>query len=172
MSNSEVGASRFLVEPFVLKLSCNNGMVGMSKLARVHLGAKHELGEIMSDRTLALEDETTWSQVRDVIDATFDKDIFAHWVETKVMGKMNEAIQNPTEAIGNVISKYKLQEWTREQLMNSMIKAQENTQWGLINAVTDVAKNCDYYDGQLELERVGGNLTDMTVEQFNSIIRQ
>ena len=172
LSNSEVGAGRFLVQPFIKRLVCSNGMIGMSTFSRVHLGSTHELGEVISDRTNALKDEALWSEVGDIIDAAFDGNRFLEWVGENVMEKKSVEIITPTEAIGNLTSHYKMDDSDKEDIINQMMTGKDTSQWGLINAVTATANMGREIEEQLALQKIGGELTEMKVKDFNRIIKQ
>ncbi|PUA34192.1 MAG: hypothetical protein B9J98_00955 [Candidatus Terraquivivens tikiterensis] len=80
--NSEVGASALRVEPFILRKVCLNGLILQYSLKKTHLERQTlEIGEIdWSEETRELEDKALWSKIRDIIRATFDKQIFRSWV--------------------------------------------------------------------------------------------
>lgn len=172
IKNSEVGAGRFTIEPYVLRLRCNNGLIGTTSFAKVHLGSGKEIGEILSDRTKALEDEALWSKVNDYIDATFNPEIFENWVRNGLTDKLGAEIAEPQEAINNVVGHFKLSEQAKKNILDEFIKGQDNSQWGLINAMTATARETGAYDTQIELEKVAGELSEMKVTDVNRILGQ
>ena len=46
LSNSEVGAGKTKVEPFLLRKVCSNGMIGQHSFGRIHVGGRRDLGVI------------------------------------------------------------------------------------------------------------------------------
>jgi len=156
--NSEVGASSFRVEPFLLRKICNNGLIGKYSLKRIHLGRQTmEIGEIeWSDETRKLEDRAFWAKVRDIIRNTFDKKIFLSWIE-----KMKEAaetkIEKPKEAIDNVV---KYAQLTEEQKNILLMHFTEKTKYGLVNAITSLARDTKNIDEKIRLEEIGGKLLE------------
>ncbi|MCW3129240.1 MAG: DUF932 domain-containing protein, partial [Methanophagales archaeon] len=61
LTNSEVGAGALKVEPFMLRLICDNGLIGENVLRRIHLGRRREKADdIWSDTTWRKRDETLW----------------------------------------------------------------------------------------------------------------
>lgn len=156
--NSEVGASSFRVEPFLLRKICSNGLIGKHSLKRIHLGRQTaEEGEIeWSDETKRLEDKAFWAKVRDIIRNTFDRKIFLSWIK-----KMKEAveieIEKPKEAIDNVVKYAGL---TEEQKNILLMHFTEKTKYGLVNAVASLARDTKDVDERIRLEEIGGKLLE------------
>ncbi len=140
--NSEVGASAFRVETFILKRICSNGLIGEHSLKKVHLGKQTvEIGEInWSDETRELEDRVLWAKARDIIRATFDHGIFSSWVE-KMKESTEVAIEKPVKAVDNVS---RLAGLSEEQKNELLMHFSEHTKYGLVNAVTSLARDTNY----------------------------
>ena len=162
--NSEVGASSFRVEPFLLRKICSNGLIGKHSLKKIHLGRQTaEEGEIeWSEETKRLEDKAFWAKVRDIIRNTFDRKIFLSWIK-----KMKEAaeieIEKPKEAIDNVVRYAGL---TEEQKNALLMHFTEKTKYGLVNAITSLARETKDIDERIRLEEIGGKLLE-EVEIWN-----
>jgi hypothetical protein len=159
--NSEVGAGAFSVEPFVLRLSCMNGLVGPSVLRKVHIGRKMDVGEIFSQNTRDLEAQTIFSQIGDIIATTFEDTAFDKWMEQMNLAAKTE-VTKPVEAIKYIQVEYKMDKKAQEELMNyfSTDQLAGPTVWGLVNAVTAYAKS-QPLDRRVELEEAAnGILTD------------
>jgi len=159
--NSEVGASSFRVEPFLLRKICSNGLIGRHSLKRIHLGRQTaEEGEIeWSDETKRLEDKAFWAKVRDIIRNTFDRKIFLSWIK-----KMKEAaeikIEKPKEAIDNVVKYAGL---TEEQKNILLMHFTEKTKYGMVNAVTSLARDTQDIQERIRLEEIGGKLLEVKI---------
>jgi len=162
--NSEVGASAFRVEPFLLRKICKNGLIGEYALKKVHLGRQTmEIGEIdWSDETREFEDRALWAKVRDVIRATFDREIFESWA-----GKLQESaeviIENPVKAVNNIVKLAGLSEERKNELL---MHFSEHTKFGLVSALTTIARDTESIDEQIRLEEFGGRLVDMPEPEF------
>ena len=169
--NSEVGAGAFRVEPFILRKVCTNGLIAQHSLYKVHLGRKTtEIGWIdWSDETRRLEDQALWSQVRDVIRATFDEKIFHEWVETARRGT-EVAIEKPIEAIDNTIKYLGISDQKKEELLMHFMSEQDMTQYGLVNAITRTARDEKNPDEQIRLETLAGEILAMDEERFEKVI--
>lgn len=159
--NSEVGASSFRVEPFFLRKVCSNGLIGKHSLKRIHLGRQAaEEGEIeWSDETKELEDKAFWAKVRDIIRNTFDKRVFLSWIE-KMKKSAEIEIEKPKEAIDNIVRYVEL---TEEQKNILLMHFTEKTKYGLINALTSLARDTKNIEERIRLEEMGGRLLEAEI---------
>lgn len=168
-SNSEVGAGSFSAEPFVMKLLCTNGMIGMDKLARVHLGSKMELGMFISNKTQELEADLVASKLQDIVEGVFDREKFDSWME--LYRETTEVkLRSPADATKNVIQNFKLNENMETDLLNALIGEGDPTQYGLINALTAHAQKVSNNLVRIELEKVAGEISAMPVKTFDKLI--
>jgi len=166
LTNSEVGAGALKVEPFMLRLICDNGLIGENVVRRVHLGRRREkTDDIWSDETWRKRDETLWSEVRDVIRATFDPEIFEEWVDKLRRGTEVE-VESPTRAVDNIAVKYNISEEKKKDLLDYFTTKETPTQWGLANAVTRIAQEEEKPENQVELEKIGNEIAILEPEEF------
>lgn len=168
-SNSEVGAGSFRAEPFAMRLICKNGMIGMDKVARIHLGAKMEEGLWKSQETESLETETIYSQVKDLVEATFDPDKFRMWMDA-LRQTTEVQLESPSDAVNNIVKEYKIPEGHFQNIMDALVIEGDTTQYGMINAITNVARKTDSIDQRIELERIGGELSVIEPARFEKMI--
>jgi hypothetical protein len=167
LRNSEVGASALRVEPFVLRKVCNNGLILQHSLKKIHLGRQTlEIGYInWSDETRELEDKTLWAKVRDIIRATFDREVFESWV-TKLKESTTAKIEEPIEAVNNIVKHLGLNE---EQKQKLLMHFSEHTKYGLINAVTNLASETKNVEAQIKLEEFGGKILETSLKDFEEL---
>jgi hypothetical protein len=166
ISNSEVGAGAFRVEPFINVLICQNGLIGEHKLSRVHLGKERGIGVIdWSDATLEFQDMTLFSELKDLINGTFDPLIFNQWLN-KINGVASNEVVKPMLAVEHIIKKYDLPKTIKDDLINQFMK-ESPTQWGLSMAVTQIAQKQQDYEKQINMERVGARILDEPVEVYS-----
>jgi hypothetical protein len=167
LRNSEVGASAFRVEPFILKKACHNGLILQHSLKKIHLGRQTlETGEIdWSDETRELEDKALWSKVRDILKATFDKQVFQSWVE-RLKESATIKIEKPIEAVNNIV---KLAGLSEKQKQILLMHFSEPTKYGLINAVTNLASETKNVDEQIRLEEFGGKILETSLKDFEGL---
>ena len=168
--NSEVGASAFRVEPFILRKICMNGLIGEYSLKRIHLGRQTlETGEIdWSDETRELEDKALWSRIRDIIKATFDGKIFGYWVE-RLKESTEIEVEKPKVAVENVVELYGLNQEQRDFLL---MHFSEKTKYGLVDAVTTLARESESIDEQVRLEELGGKILDTPESEFKRLFNE
>ena len=171
LSNSEVGSGGLKVEPFMLRLVCSNGLIGEQVIRKVHIGERRDAGDIWSDDTIRKKDEVLWSEVKDVIKASFDPTIFGEWVEKLKRGTEVE-VESPTTAVDSVAAKYNITEDKKNDLLDFFTTQEAPTQWGLANAITRSAQQEDKAENQVELERAGNDIAILEPEEFLRLTRK
>jgi hypothetical protein len=157
VSNSDVGAGSFRVEPYVLRLVCMNGAIGEYSLKQIHIGEKLELGEVIfSDQTRSLSDQALWSKVADTIDATFRPDSFRAMLD-QMKGAQNIALPKVVPVVDVVARDLGLSEERKASLL-SYFAAEGPTLYGLVQGVTRIAQDAPTADAQTDVERYAGGL--------------
>ena len=107
-------------------------------MKKIHLGRQtlEIIDEIdWSNETRELEDKTFWLKIRDIVRATFDREVLNTWVK-KLKESTEVKIKKPIKAVNNIMRYLNLSEEEREKLL---IHFSEPTKYGLINAVTNLA---------------------------------
>lgn len=166
--NSEVGAGAFRVDPYLLRLACINGMIGNAAMRRVHLGRKHDIGEIMSQETHALEDQALWSGMRDVVRAIMDDSRFNVFFD-QARAAADTQIRRPVDATEFLVKEYGIPKSKQNELLTyfSQDSLAGMTQWGLANAVTRLAQDYQDQDTAVGLEETGYKvMVDDRFKQF------
>lgn len=179
LRNSEVGASAFRVEPFLLRELCSNGMIGPAHLARIHLGPRKGIGRIASRETMRLTDKLVASQVKDLIKATFDPKIFKEWVK-QLRDNTEVEMDEPTKAVEAVSTNFGMSEKEKESLLKHFTSADEATgaadytQYGMVNGITRVARDLqdDNPDRAVELESAAGQFSAMPESELRQVLKQ
>lgn len=160
VSNSEVGAGAFRVEPFLWRLVCQNGLIGMDSLYKIHLGQKLEIGEvnIFKTDTLQAQDDALWKQVRDIIDSTFEPKVLKALVE-KLRGTRGIKVDVDRD-IDATVKNLSLSDKHRDDLLRYFGKESEDL-FGLINGVTRLAQDFENYDTRVDIERYAGKMLEL-----------
>lgn len=157
VTNSEVGAGAFRVEPYVMRLVCWNGMIGETSLYKVHVGAKMDLGEVTyRDDTLNTADELVQKQVRDLIESTFTPEVLHAQVQ-KFLGAKTVEIKKPVEVVDATTKYLRLSDKKREDLLR-YFSQEGDTLFGLVNGVTRLAQDYEDPDQQSDYERAAGKI--------------
>lgn len=157
VSNSDVGAGAFRVEPYVYRLVCSNGMIGEMSLKQIHVGEKLDLGEIVfSERTQSLSDKTLWSKVSDVLDATFTPSTFRAMLD-RLKGAQNVALPKVVEVVDVVARDLGITEERKARILQ-LVSVEGPTAYGLAQAITGAAQDAPGVDEQVAAERYAGTL--------------
>jgi len=154
LTNSETGHKALRVEPRVFRVKCSNGMIIEEFVTReIHLG----------DEVL---DEMIYLSVRRSIRELFNK--FGEI--TQILREATEIkIKSPQKVINNVVEQYKLSEAQKENILIAFGAEPEHDKYGIANAITLAAQKEETWEKSVELERVGGNLIALPIEEFKSL---
>jgi hypothetical protein len=174
VSNSEVGAGKFRVEPFVYTLACTNGMVIPKTLgetiARVHIGrrvvADEDSYRIFSDETMQADDRAFFMACGDVLRAAVDEVRFRDLVTAMEAVAKGEPLQSVTAGIERLAQAEGLHATEQESVLTHLAAGGNLTQWGLVSAVTRAAEDVESYDRATELEELGGKLLAMNATEW------
>lgn len=175
ISNSEVGLGSVSIQPFAHFLVCTNGMVRNKEgLRKAHVGRAIDAGlqGLLSDQTKKLQDAAVLSQVRDVINACFERANFEAFVQ-----RLGEVTAQPIE--GDVVAAvealgpttFGLTGGERQGVLKHLISGGDLSRYGLINAVTRTAEDVESYDRATELEAIGFKLLEAPAVTWNTIAK-
>lgn len=180
ISNSDVGAGSVRIEPFLLMLSCDNGMVMETALRQAHLGrnvAGDDIEELLSDATKALDDKAFFSKVRDVVIGSARPEVFE-----RAVNKLREADGQPIKLLDlPIVVERTLKEigvsaneTVRKSILDNLADGAHGrglTKYGLANAFTWAAGNAGGldYDAATELERAGGRIIEIGGKGWEAI---
>ena len=172
ISNSEVGCGSVSVSSVIWRLICLNGMKGMDKFRANHVGrAVSDSEELWSDETRRTDDKLVLSKVKDMVKAAVDETRFRKSVE-----KLQELAGVPIPAT-NIVSavevlapKIGAGEAEKNGILAAMIEGKDLSAWGLINAVTAQAHTTKDYDRAVEIEAMGGAMTNFSARDWKEIV--
>lgn len=154
-TNSETGHKALRVEPRMFRVKCSNGMIVEEfKTREVHLGNGDELS-----------DEMTYLSIRRSIRELFNK--FGEIIQT-LRDSTEMKIKNVQKTIHNVVKHYKLSETQTENILMAFGAEPEYDKFGIANAVTMAAQREESWEKSVELERIGGNIISLPIEEFKS----
>lgn len=171
LSNSEIGQGSLSIKGFFYRSFCENGChfggINTLDFSRSHLGGRVIEGvdySIMSDETRQKEDALLMSQTTDVIRALSSPEFSKTMGDQLRMTKDTKLVKNPIEAVDAVAKELGLHQNEKDSVLESFIKDQDYSLWGMANAVTAQANNAELcsYDRATELEELGGKLLSMT----------
>jgi hypothetical protein len=136
-----------------------NGTTMDAVVSKRHVGRQNELGWLLSDDTRQKADELLWSEVKDLVRATFDREKFMEMM-ARMNAAANDPIEKPIDAVAEVASKYSISEQAQQDIINNLITGGDPTRWGLINAVTATAHGIDSTEEQQRIQRIGGQMLE------------
>lgn len=172
ISNSEVGCGSVKIEPMIYRLACTNGMILPTALRKHHIGragdgewVEGDASEVFSDETRRLDDKAFWAKVNDVTLSALDQVKFAASVK-RLQAATKVQTGDPLVATEVIAKKYGLAESEKHNVLLHLAKGGDLSLWGLANAVTRTAEDCDKYDRAIELERFGGEVIELPANTF------
>lgn len=173
ISNSEVGCGSVKVEPMIYRLVCLNGMISADhRMRKYHVGKSdnEEIArEFFADETRQQDDRAFWMKVRDIVKASLSDVLFNKIVEKMILSTDRIIEAKPEKVIEVVQDHFSFNEDERSNVLTHLIKGGDLTQYGLMNAVTRASQDSESYDRATELERVGGEILDLTNGEWQKI---
>jgi len=177
IGNSEVGCGSIFVDPMMYDLVCTNGLVMERTLRRNHVGRKNEgvLGgdeatfELFTDATREQDDKAFWMKVSDVVTAALNEIKFNQNIDRLRDTQKNELCKDVTQIQGVVEATAKRFDFAEKEKANMLLHFAQGgdfSQYGLINAITRTAEDCESYDRAVELERLGGQVIEMKPQSW------
>lgn len=177
ISNSEIGKGSVNVQHMIYRLVCSNGMIiPDSGLKKYHIGRGNkdliegDISEFYKDETRLLDDKAFWAKTRDVVEATLEKDKFE-----KIINKLRKSTEkkiegNPIKAVEEVTKRYSFNDFEKGNIVSELITGGDLSMWGLSNAVTAASQKVENYDRATELEKIGGQIIELSPQDWNELI--
>lgn len=174
ISNSEVGEGSLAVMTSIFTRQCTNlATFGERSVRKSHVGAKHELAvgnfDLLSDETRKLTDKALWSQVKDVVKASFDEARFNTLAE-----RMREAADDrfegdPVKVVELAAKRFGVTEGEKGSILKHLVEKGDLSRWGLSSAVTRAAADLPDYDRASEFERLGGAIVELDRKDWKEL---
>lgn len=175
MGNSEVGKGSFYIRGFFYRSFCRNGCVFGTQdtvsYKQIHLGSRLGIDETMllSNETMQKEDELIISASRDVLRHLSSPE-FAQRMGDKLRSlKERKPVANAQAAVESVCNELRLSDGESAHVLESFIRDQDYTQWGMVNAVTSVANKVEDYNRSSKLEEMGNTIINLPANQWTRI---
>lgn len=175
--NSEVGAGSLAVEPFAYFLACHNGLIlPEANLRKTHIGRAYMVAEdycFLRTQTQTVIDAGFWLTVQDLLKGAIDEANFSGQVR-----KLRESTSDQFEAeVYEVVeatgSKFRFTKEEQKSILESLLNGHAGevqfSRYGLLQAITDAAKDASDYERQIELEQAAGKLLEMPRPQWERI---
>lgn len=169
ISNSEVGCGSVKIEPLIYRLVCLNGMILPNSLRKYHVGrvedGNEDGNELFSTETRKLSDKAFWAQVCDVVDGSLDQIKFNASVQ-RLRDATNKQLGNPVDVVEMTTRTLELTEGEGKSVLEHLVKGSDLSLYGLVQAVTRSAQDCESYDRAIEMERMGSTVLEMKPQDF------
>lgn len=175
MTNSETGRGSFKVEAFFFDSYCLNGCVFGTKdafsLSRTHLGGKLIEGqdfEIISRDTQKAEEDLIGKQVRDMIAAIANPDNVQKMADRLRETANTPLVTKPVAAVELAVKNLALREVEKDGILETFLRDQDYTQYGLAAAVTEQANDSKKasFTRACELEDIGAKILSMSLKEW------
>ena len=156
MTNSEVGMGSLSVWSFIHRLVCSNGLVVTEAdgpgVRRVHLGKR------MGDLTKLPSDREVWMEYGDTVRATADSRRLPQILHRLQIAAQTPIMDAPEEAVEKLAKRFMLTKDEGERVLNQYLASSDLSTWGLMNAVTEAAKEADTIQRRVEMQTIGGRM--------------
>jgi hypothetical protein len=173
VSNSEIGGGRSRVDPFWMRLWCLNGCSSMVKekgYSRIHRGSKIENdGIVYQQDTIEAASKAALLQIRDAVTTFADPKWFDGFVERLRQATEGPIIQKPIDAVQELGKTIGFTSDESDSILERLIRAGDYSQYGMLNAVTNLANDTESYDRASQLEFMGGQILDLNPTQWERI---
>lgn len=174
ISNSEVGLGSLSVQPLVFRLVCTNGMVmNDSGLSRYHVGGKvgdgANIEALLRDETKAADDRALMLKLQDVVRASLSQIQFDAALAKMRAAAEGVTVARPVQAVESLAKSFTLSTSEKDSVLSNLIRGQDYSRWGMLNAVTAVANDHESYDRATELEEMGGRILDLAANDWRLI---
>ncbi len=162
LSNGELGNGSISVEPYLLRLVCQNGLaLPDRKVRKNHAGRVTENEDLYASDTVQAIDNAFKLKVRDLIRNAIGTTTFREAVADLQASKNDAIAGHPAKAVEVTAKAIGLNGDESSQVLNHLIRAGDLSRFGLLNAVTRTAEDLPDYDRATEVERLGSSVLYM-----------
>jgi len=175
MGNCETGGGSFYLRGFTFTDYCTNGCVfGAEEIAsfkQIHVGSKLGIteGMLLSNETMKKEDELIISAAKDVL-TSLASPKFTEQVGNKLRAmRQGQTVKDPHAAVEVITKELRLSEKQSRGVLESFIRDQDYSQWGMLNAVTEQANKEDDYLQASHIEELGNNIINLPANRWSGI---
>lgn len=177
LSNSEVGDGALAVSPAVHTVHCTNLAISRENTdRRTHLGRMlgssdkgDQVRAYLSDETKRTADAAVWMAIADLTRASLDGSVFQDQVNALRAARADVAQVEPTKLVEKVADHFTLTDGEAGGVLEHLLAGQELTRYAVSAAITRASQDADDYDRATTLERLGGDVIDLTESQWRAV---
>lgn len=176
ITNSEVGLGSVKIEPLLYRLVCRNGLIVQDYAQRkYHVGRQVDVDtdfQVFSDETLQADDKAFFLKVRDTVRLIADETKFQLFTN-RIKKAATETVEaEPDAAVELLSQRFQLNQNEKGSVLRHLILGGDLSAWGYVNAITRTAEDVEAYDRATELERMGGALLALPVNQWTKSVKK
>jgi len=108
-------------------------------------------------------------KVRDIVVAASNREVFDSIVAKMREAREGQKVERPVEAVEILSKSFALDEGEKQSVLENLIRGQDYSKYGMLNAVTAVANEHGSYDRATELESFGGKILDLPKSEWRVI---
>jgi hypothetical protein len=185
--NSEVRCSAVEVDWFVKRLVCTNGMVvnGLNGRGafRRHVGRDWDaprrtpngakplpLGLIPETIEREEWERAIWQQLQASLRESLNTDAFTALLERLSLTTTLHSLLEPDAIVERVGRVFGLHPAEHSKVLYHLIRDEDLSLWGVLNAVTRTAEDVDDYNRATELEELGGRMAHLTPREWERLV--
>ena len=183
MGNSEVGKGSFFIRGFFYRAYCINGCVFGTEetvaFKQVHVGSRLGVTDemILSNETMRKEDELIISASRDVLTNLSSPEFARKMGERLMRLKEGKEVRDPHASVEAVCKELRMSETESKNVLQSFIRDEDFSQWGMVNAITEQANPITSRGEQREvtysrasrIEEMGNKIINLPANRWNRI---
>lgn len=177
ITNSEIGLGAVDVRPMIYRLVCTNGMVSGNdvsngRIRRTHVGGKLTADEgfvVYKQDTLEAQVLALTHQIRDHIEGLADGSVFQRFLTQLRAATEGVQVLHPVAAVEELARSVGLRSHERESVLESLIRGQDYSRYGMLNAVTAAAHKVEDFDRNVELQELGGRVLTLSPTEWRRV---
>ena len=171
IQTSDVGLGALNVEPYLFRLMCLNGATLRTAIRKYHVGKRIEADEngFFSAETLNMDNQVFLRKIRETVEHSFDELEFHETLKQISFTADNKIVAEIPKVIKEVTKRFALSNGEGDSLLKNFINGGDLSQWGLGNAVTQMANTVADYDRAMDYQKIGGTIIEMSPSDFKVI---
>lgn len=180
--NSEVRCSAVEVDWFVKRLVCTNGMVvngpnGRGAFRR-HVGRDWNkangakpapFGEIPANVERDEWERSIWNDLQVSLRQSLSSDAFTSLLERLTLTTTLKTRLQPDKLVERVSEHYRLSPGEQTSVLYHLLRDEDMSLYGVLNAVTRTAEDVESYERATELEELGGRLANLNPREWSRL---
>lgn len=168
LTNSEVGLGAVKVESTIWRLVCSNGMIGQSIVNRKHVGRRisdEDNMDLFRRETVQADLKAFVMKLSDIISHSL-KEAQYEILYAPLREAAGMKVEKPEETVQKITKHFSLRENESQHVLRNMFQENNWSKYGIINGITNAARQTDNADRQYDLERIGNDVLDLPRSQW------